>query len=383
MKPIRQTIHFDKKLIDKDAQKVVKTLNKAGHEAYLVGGCIRDLLLGHKPKDFDIATSATPEQVHKTFKRSRLIGRRFRLVHIMFPSRKYIEVATFRSGKVKTTSNGVIVRDNLYGTLKEDAFRRDFSVNGLYYDIQKSQVIDYVEGLEALKNSEIRMIGKPVERFKEDPVRMIRAIRFKVKLGATIDPKISKSISNQAYLLANIPAARLYDECIKLFHSENAYEVFEQLKKYGLLNYLFPQTKETLFIKITLLNTSNRIKIGKPVTPAFLFAVFLWGAQNKRFNELNKKKKSRILTMTQASEDVISEQTKKVLMPRWLSDRVKDIWLMQYQLENYGLKKAQELIGHPRFRMAYDFLVLRSESINPELSKRARYWTQLQQEKQY
>ena len=383
MNPIRQTIHFDKTLIDKDAKKVVKTLNKAGYETYLVGGCIRDLLLGHKPKDFDIATSATPEQVHKTFKRSRLIGRRFRLVHIMFPSRKYIEVATFRSGKVKTTSNGVIVRDNLYGTLKEDAFRRDFSVNGLYYDIQKSQVIDYVEGLEALKNSEIRMIGKPVERFKEDPVRMIRAIRFKVKLGATIDPKISKSISNQAYLLANIPAARLYDECIKLFHNENAYEVFEQLIKDGLLNYLFPQTKETLFIKITLLNTSNRIKIGKPVTPAFLFAVFLWGAQNKRFNELNKKKKSRILTMTQASEDVISEQTKKVLMPRWLSDRVKDIWLMQYQLENYGLKKAQELIGHPRFRMAYDFLVLRSESINPELSKRARYWTQLQQEKQY
>ena len=379
MKPIRQTIHFDKKLIDKDAKKVVQTLNKAGHEAYLVGGCIRDLLLGHKPKDFDIATSATPEQVHKTFKHSRLIGRRFRLVHIMFSSRKYIEVATFRSGKVKTTSNGVIVRDNLYGTLKEDAFRRDFSVNGLYYDIQKSQVIDYVDGLEALKNSEIKMIGKPVERFKEDPVRMIRAIRFKVKLGATIDPKISKSISNLAYLLANIPAARLYDECIKLFHNENAYEVFEQLIKYGLLNYLFSQTEETLFINKTLLNTSKRIKNGKPVTPAFLFAVFLWGAQNKRFNELNKKKKSRILTMTQSSEDVISEQTKKVLMPRWLSARVKDIWLLQYQLEHCGLKKAKELIGHPRFRMAYDFLVLRSESINPELSKRARYWTQLQQ----
>ncbi len=379
MKPIRQTIHFDKKLIDKDAQKVVKTLNKAGYETYLVGGCIRDLLLGHKPKDFDIATSATPEQVHKTFKRSRLIGRRFKLVHIMFSSRKYIEVATFRSGKVKTVGNGVIVRDNLYGTLKEDALRRDFSVNGLYYDIQKSQVIDYVNGLEALNNSEIRMIGKPVERFKEDPVRMIRAIRFKVKLGAILDPKISKSISNQAYLIANIPAARLYDECIKLFHNENAYEVFEQLIKYGLLNYLFPQTEETSFIYKTLLNTSNRIKIGKPVTPAFLFAVFLWSAQNKRFNKLNKKKKSRILTMTQASEDVISEQTKNVLMPRWLSNRVKDIWLMQYQLENCGLKKSKELIGHPRFRMAYDFLVLRSESINPELSERARYWTQLQQ----
>ena len=229
MKPIRQTIHFEKKLIDKDAQKVVKTLNKAGHETYLVGGCIRDLLLGHKPKDFDIATSATPEQVHQIFKRSRLIGRRFRLVHIMFSSRKYIEVATFRSGKVKTASNGVIVRDNLYGTLKEDAFRRDFSVNGLYYDLQKSQVIDYVDGLDALNNSEIRMIGKPIERFEEDPVRMIRAIRFSVKLGAKLDPKISKSISNHAHLLSNIPAARLYDETIKLFHNDKSFEVFEQL----------------------------------------------------------------------------------------------------------------------------------------------------------
>ena len=379
MNPIRQTIHFDKTLIDKDAQKVVKTLNKAGYEAYLVGGCIRDLLLGHKPKDFDIATSATPEQVHKTFKRSRLIGRRFRLVHIMFSSRKYIEVATFRSGKVKAASKGTIVEDNLYGTLKEDAFRRDFSVNGLYYDIQKSQVIDYVDGLEALNSSEIKMIGKPAERFQEDPVRMIRAIRFKVKLGATIDPIISKSISNQAHLLANIPAARLYDECIKLFHNENAYEVFEQLLKFRLLNYLFPQTEETSFINKTLINTSNRIKNGKPVTPAFLFAVFLWSAQNKRFKELNKKKKSRILTMTQASEDVISKQTKQVLMPRWLSARVKDIWLMQHQLEKCSLKKTKELIGHPRFRIAYDFLVLRSESINPELSERAKYWTQLQQ----
>ena len=379
MKPIRQTIHFDKKLIDKDAQKVVKTLNKAGHETYLVGGCIRDLLLGHKPKDFDIATSATPEQVHQIFKRSRLIGRRFRLVHIMFSSRKYIEVATFRSGKVKTASNGVIVRDNLYGTLKEDAFRRDFSVNGLYYDLQKSQVIDYVDGLDALNNSEIRMIGKPIERFEEDPVRMIRAIRFSVKLGAKLDPKISKSISNHAHLLSNIPAARLYDETIKLFHNDKSFEVFEQLLKFRLLKYLFGQTKETSFINKTLMNTSKRIKNGKPVTPVFLFAVFLWSAQNKRFNELNKKKKSRILLMMQASEDVISKQTKQVLMPRWLSNRVKDIWLMQYQLESCSQKKAKELIAHPRFRMAYDFLVLRSESINPELAERAQYWTMLQQ----
>ena len=379
MKPIRQTIHFDKKLIDKDAQKVVKTLNKAGHETYLVGGCIRDLLLGYKPKDFDIATSATPEQVHQIFKRSRLIGRRFRLVHIMFSARKYIEVATFRSGKIKTASNSVFDGNNLYGTLEEDAFRRDFSVNGLYYDLQKSQVIDYVDGLDALNNSEIRMIGKPIERFEEDPVRMIRAIRFSVKLGAKLDPKISKSISNHAHLLSNIPPARLYDEIIKLFHNDKSFEVFKQLLKFGLLNYLFPKTKETSFINKTLMNTSKRIKNGKPVTPAFLFAVFLWSAQNKRFNELNKKKKSRILLMMQASEDVISKQTKQVLMPRWLSNRVKDVWLMQYQLESCSQKKAKEFIVHPRFRMAYDFLVLRSESINPELAERAKYWTKLQQ----
>jgi poly(A) polymerase len=163
-----------------------------------------------------------------------------------------------------------------------------------------------------------------------------------------------------------------------LFHNENAYEVFEQLIKFGLLNYLFSQTEETLFINKTLLNTSKRIKNGKHVTPVFLFAVFLWGAQNNRFNELNKKKQSRFLIMTQASEDVISKQTKQVLMPRWLSARVKDVWLMQYQLENCSIKKAKELIEHPRFRMAYDFLVLRSESINPELAERAKYWTKLQ-----
>ena len=379
MKPKRQTIHFDKNLIDKDALKVVKTLINVGYETYLVGGCIRDLLLGHKPKDFDIVTSATPEQVHQIFKRSRLIGRRFRLVHIMFSARKYIEVATFRSGKIKIASNGVIVRNNHYGTLKEDAFRRDFSVNGLYYDLQKSQVIDYVNGLDAINSSEIRMIGKPFERFKEDPVRMIRAIRFSVKLGAKIDPKISKSISKHAHLLSNIPPARLYDECIKLFHNEKSFEVFEQLIKFGILRYLFGQTKETSFINKTLVNTSSRIKNGESVTAAFLFAVFLWEAQNQRFKKLKKKKKSRILLMMQASEDVINKQTEQILMPRWLSARVQDIWMMQYQLENCNQNKAKELIKHPRFRMAYDFLVLRSKSINPELSERAKYWTQLQQ----
>ena len=378
MNPIRQTIHFDKNLIDKDALKVVKTISKAGHEAYLVGGCIRDLLLGYKPKDFDIATSATPEQVNKIFRRSRIIGRRFRLVHIMFSARKFIEVATFRAGKVKTSGNGIIIRDNLYGSLYDDVFRRDFSVNALYYDIAKSQVIDYVGGLDDLKSSKIKMIGNPNERFEEDPVRMIRAIRFKVKLNANISSEISKSISKQAHLLASIPPARLYDEIIKLFHNEKSIDVFKELLKFGLLKFLFSQTHESSFIDATLINTSKRIKSGNSVTPAFLFAVFLWSAQNKRFNELNKKNKSHIDLMSKASEEIIKKQTQQVMMPRWLSTRVKDIWLMQHQLESCNLKKATELINNPRFRMAYDFLVLRSESIDPNLKERAEFWTNLQ-----
>ena len=378
MNPVRQNVKFDKKLIDKDALKVVKTLVKNGYEAYLVGGCIRDLLLGLQPKDFDIATSATPEQIHKVFKRSRIIGRRFKLVHIMFSARKYIEVATFRAGKVKTSNKGQVIRDNFYGSLKDDVFRRDFTVNALYYDVVKFQIIDYVNGLEDLKASQINIIGRASERFEEDPVRMIRAIRFKVKLEAELNPEISKNINSNAYLLKNIPPARLYEEVIKLFHNENSIGVYKELLKFGLFNFLFSQTQESLFINSTLINTSKRIKRGDSVTPAFLFAVFLWDAQKKCLSSLRIKNKTQIELMVIASEEVIRKQIQQIMMPRWLSQRVKDIWLMQKQLENCNDRKAKELLNHPRFRMAYDFLLLRSESINPELKKRAKFWTNLQ-----
>ena len=318
MTPVRQTVKFDKKLLDKDAVKIVQTLIKAGYDAYLVGGCIRDLLLGYEPKDFDIATNATPEQVNKTFKRSRIIGRRFRLVHIMFSARKFIEVATFRAGKVKTSNSGVVVRDNFYGSLEDDVFRRDFTVNGLYYDLVNSQVIDYVGGLDDLKAAEIKMIGNPKERFEEDPVRMIRAVRFKVKLSAQLEPELSKSISSNAHLLANIPPARLYEEVIKLFHNENSIEVFNELLNFGLLKHLFSQTKESLFINAALENTSKRIKSGNSVTPAFIFAVFLWSSFNLRVVVTNKKNKPRVETMINAAEYVIKNQTQQVMMPRWL-----------------------------------------------------------------
>ena len=377
MNPKHQLTHFDKKLIDKDALKVLKVLHKAKFEAYLVGGCIRDLLLGQRPKDFDVATNATPEQVLKLFKRSRLIGRRFPLVHIMFSARKYIEVATFRAPHSHINKGGA-VRDNHYGTLKEDVFRRDFTVNALYYDTKKSQIIDFVDGLSAISEPKICMIGNPINRFEEDPVRMIRAIRFEVKLEARLDPEISKAISQQSYLLGSIPPARLYDECVKLFHNEKSYRVFERLLETGLLKYLFQQTNNSKFIKKALNNTSERLKTNKPITPAFLFSVFLWDSQNKHFNKLQKRIKSRFVAMNQASEEVISRQVKQVLMPKWLSARVKDIWMMQRQLEKCSEKKVNALVANPRFRIAYDFLVLRSQSINPELRDRAEFWTQIQ-----
>ena len=379
MSLVRQGVQFDKKLLDSDALKIIKKLDKSGYEAYLVGGCIRDLLLGYAPKDFDIATNATPEQIQKIFKRSRIIGRRFKLVHIMFSARKFIEVATFRSSKTNPTSTkGMVLRDNFYGSLKDDVFRRDFTINGLYFDVKNSQVIDYVEGLDDLKKLQINMIGNPSERFEEDPVRMIRAVRFKTKLKATINSNLKKSILKNAHLIANVPPARLYEEVIKLFHNENSLEVFRELSNLGLLKYLFSQTQEDEFVSISLQNTSERIKIGSSVTPAFLFAVFLWSAQNKRFNELKKKKMSHVELMIKASEDVIKKQVQQVMMPRWLSGRVKDIWLMQYRLENFNPKKSKELLKNPRFRMAYDFFVLRSQSIDHKLKTQAEYWTNLQ-----
>ena len=378
MSLIRRKVKFDKKFLDQDALKIVKKLTNSGFESYLVGGCIRDILLDHKPKDFDIATSATPEQIHKLFKRSRIIGRRFKLVHIMFSARKFIEVATFRTGKVKTSNDGLVLRDNYYGTLEDDVFRRDFTVNGLYYDVNKSEVIDYVGGLEDLEILKIKMIGNPSERFEEDPVRMIRAVRFQAKLNAKIEPKLIEAIIKNSQLLANIPPARLYEEVIKLFHNENSIVVFRELFKLGLLKHLFSQTQDNSFITASLVNTSERIKNGRSVTPAFLFAVFLWSAFNNRLSQISKKNISRIELMLQASEDVIKKQTQQVMMPRWLSSRVKDIWLMQYQLENYSPKKSKALIRNPRFRMAYDFLVLRSESIDKDLKSKAEYWTNIQ-----
>ncbi len=377
-KPIRQFIKFDKKLLDKNALKVVNTIHEAGFEVYLVGGCVRDLLLNLKPKDFDIATNAKPEQVNKLFRRSRLIGRRFRLVHVLFGARDFIEVATFRSGKVQTAKNGVVVRDNHYGKLENDVVRRDFNINALYYDIHKKEVIDYVGGLADLEAGEIHMIGDATKRFIEDPVRMIRAVRFSEKLNAKMSEEIKAAILKQASLLGNVSAVRLYEECIKLFQNEYSFKVYEQLERYGLLKHLFKQTHKNNFIKKACNNTSERIKNGKPVTPAFLFAVFLWQAQNERFALIKKKQHSFHLAQAQACDEAIIRQIKQVSMPRYLTAKMKDIWIMQSKLEKMHPKKVKPLLEHRGFRIAYDFLVLRSKSINPELKEVAKFWTEAQ-----
>jgi poly(A) polymerase len=375
---VRQPVSFDQKLFDRDALKVVQTISKAGFEVYLVGGCVRDLLLNLKPKDFDIATNAKPEQVHKLFKRSRLIGRRFRLVHVMFSARKYLEVATFRSGRVTTAKSGVIVRDNCYGTVEEDVVRRDFRINALYYDVNTHEVVDYIGGLKDIKSRQIHIIGKPLQRFEEDPVRMIRAVRFQTKLDFQLSDEIKAAIHQQAPLLSNISPARLYEECLKLFHNEYGFAVYERLEKYGLLTHLFGQTQKNKFIEIALNNTSNRIKKNKPVTPAFLFAVFLWQAQNARYQQIKKKQKSVYLAMSQASEEVIIKQIKQVSMPRWLTARIKQTWTLQTRLEKMDSKKVADILENKGFRMAYDFLLLRTQSINPELKSVADFWTQAQ-----
>lgn len=377
-KPVRQAVKFDKNLLDKNAVKVINAIHKAGYEVYLVGGCVRDLLLGLKPKDFDIATSAKPEQVNKLFKRSRLIGRRFRLVHVLFGVRDFLEVATFRSGKVQTAKNGAIVRDNHYGKIEDDVVRRDFNINALYYDIHKEEVIDYVGGLKDLEAGEIHMIGNAAKRFSEDPVRMIRAVRFSEKLGSEMSEEIKAAILKQASLLANVPSARLFEECIKLFQNEYSFAVYECLEKYGLLKYLFKQTHKNDFIKKACNSTSERIKVGKPVTPVFLFSVFLWQAQNERFTLIKKKQRSFHLAQLQACDEAIINQIRQVSIPRYLTARMRDVWMMQAKLEKMHPKKVQSLLEHRGFRIAYDFLVLRSQSINPELKKVADFWTKVQ-----
>ena len=377
------------------AFRVLQTLTDAGHGAYLVGGGVRDLLLGLKPKDFDVATAATPDAVRRLFRSCRLIGRRFRLAHVRM-GREVIEVATFRAGFDESAGDpdhvrvdGRIVRDNVYGTLEEDAWRRDFTVNCLYYDHRAHTIVDFTGGYADVRERKLRLIGDAVERYREDPVRMLRAVRFAGKLGFDIDADTSRAIYDLAPLIEDMPPARLYEEVVKLFMGGQGRKTYALLRRYGLFGHLFPETDACIeadsggladdMLDRALENTDARIVAGKPVTPGFLFAALLWEPVQQDSEACTARGMSDIQSYEAAGADVIERQIQHVSLPRRFSLMVREIWSLQPRLLNRrGRGAASRLLAHPRFRAAYDFLVLRAES-GEDVGEHARWWTRYQE----
>lgn len=372
--------------------KVLYRLKAAGYEAHLVGGGVRDLLLGREPKDFDVATDASPEQVREVFRNCRLIGRRFRLAHVHF-GQEIIEVATFRAGQdVEDTGQhqngeGMLLRDNVYGTIEQDALRRDFSVNALYYNVADFSIIDYTGGVEDLNSGVLRLLGDPETRYREDPVRMLRAVRFAAKLGFRIAAETEQQIPLLAPLLGDVPPARLFEEVLKLFLGGTAVGSFEKLRQYALFAQLFPDTDACLAqleheFPLTLVlkgleNTDTRIREDKPVTPAFLFAVLLWEPVRQRAEVLQATGTAPHQAIQQAAAEVLGRQLAHVALPRRFSTPMQEIWSLQPRFGHTRGKRPQRLLAHPRFRAAYDFLLLRAAAgeADPEL---AAWWTALQ-----
>nr|WP_255556810.1 polynucleotide adenylyltransferase PcnB [Gilliamella sp. ESL0441] len=393
----RNAHNISRKDISENALKVLHRLNKQGYEAYLVGGCIRDLLLGKKPKDFDIATNATPEQVQKIFRNCRLVGRRFRLAHIMF-GKEIIEVATFRGDHdnqmeqnniSKRSQSGMLLRDNVYGTIEQDAIRRDFTMNALYYNVKDFTIRDYCGGLKDLQNGIIRLIGDPQTRYREDPVRMLRTVRFAAKLGMEIDPATADPIKKQASLLKNIPSARLFDESLKLLQTGNGYATYLLLKKYNLFEQLFPLIERLMttnqnsylekIIEKVLKNTDYRINHNKRINPAFLFAAFFW------YPLMEQTQVTCIESGLQfhdafsiAINDILSEQCRVIAIPKRFTSVMGDIWRLQLRLKKREGKRAFALLENPKFRAAYDLLEMRASIEKGELLELAKWWDEFQ-----
>lgn len=367
-------------------------LKAAGFDAYLVGGGVRDLLLGREPKDFDIATNALPEEVKKLFRNCLLIGRRFRLAHVRF-ERDVIEVATFRgqgdgdSEDEARTETGRILRDNVYGTVEQDAWRRDFTINALYYNIEDFSVVDFVDGMKDLRAGVLRMIGDPEQRFREDPVRMLRAVRFAARLGFRIHRDTEAAIRAHGHLLEEIPAARLFDESLKLLQTGNGVATFEQLRRYGLFAYLFPQTEaclaqeehgfpKTLVVR-ALANTDQRIAEGKSVTPAFLYAALLWEPVRQALAQREVAGEGELQALQEVAKDVVDGQLARISLPKRFSLPMREIWAMQPRLKKITGLRPVKLLEHPRFRAAYDFLLLRAEA-GDDVGELSRWWTEFQ-----
>ncbi|MGB0132260.1 polynucleotide adenylyltransferase PcnB [Dokdonella sp.] len=383
---------ISRKNISNGALRVLYRLHEAGYKAFLVGGAVRDLLLGEHPKDFDIATDATPEQTRALFRNCRLIGRRFRLAHVVF-GREIVEVATFRGiGEAGNSDrhvvDGRIVRDNVYGSIEEDAIRRDFTVNALYYDIADFSVRDYVGGIADLQHRTMRLIGDPELRYREDPVRMLRAARLAAKLNFSLAEETEAPIAGLAGLLADVAPARLFDESLKLFLSGHGLESLRRLHNLGLLGEIFPATAKALagprsaefgrLLGYTFTSTDERIRSDKPVTPAFLFAAMLWEPVRSLAERLVEDGNDPNVAWQVAVDRVVHQQAVRVAIPKRFVMAMEEIWSLQSRFEQRQKKRVLRLLAHPKFRAAYDFLAIRAHD-EPELREQVEWWTNAQE----
>lgn len=389
---------IEPRIISRNALTVVEKLQRNGYQAYIVGGCLRDALLGKTPKDFDVATNARPEQIQAIFQRQcRLVGRRFRLAHIMF-GRDIIEVATFRANHgesqneriAKRSEQGMLLRDNVYGTLEQDAARRDFTVNALYYDPQRNYLIDYFNGIDDIKSGKLRLIGEPEVRYQEDPVRMLRAIRFMAKLEMFLDKAADTPIRKLAPLLKNIPPARLFDESLKLLQTGNGLKTYRLLRQYGLFEQLFPMLSSYFtpnedsfcekMMATALTSTDERVADNLSINPAFLFAAFFWYPLRESVEILkNEGGLNNHDAYSLAANDILDALCKSVAVPRRHTAVIRDIWMLQLQLMKRSGKAPQRTMEHNKFRAAFDLLAMRAEVEKGEAIELTAWWHEYQQ----
>jgi poly(A) polymerase len=380
----RESHGIGRDAISHGSRKTCETLQERGFAAYVVGGAVRDLLLGLRPKDFDVATDASPEDVHKVFRRSRLIGRRFKLVHVLF-GEETVEVSTFRARFAsETDEHGRVVRDNIYGTIEDDAIRRDFTINALYYDPSSETITDFHNGMRDLRNKSVRIVGDARARYREDPIRMLRAVRFAAKAGFEIDERTRKPIRELAPLLENVPPSRVYEEMQKLLLSGQAAAALKQLRREGLhhgllplLDVIFEQPMGERFVRLALEETDSRIRAGKGVSPAFLFAALLWHEVLAAWKKEQAAGQKPIPALFKAMDTVLDIQTDKLAIPRRFTAVMKEIWVLQPRFEQRSGRRPFALLVQERFRAGYDFLVLRAAS-GEAPAELAQWWERFQ-----
>lgn len=391
--------------ISHGARDVVEKLSAAGYQAYVVGGCVRDALLGQHPKDFDVATDATPEQVKTVFRRARIIGRRFKIVHVRY-GREIVEVTTFRAPHTGSTSRspdahkkprkraehsqrsdaGMLLRDNVFGSLEEDAVRRDFTINALYYQPEENLLLDFVNGLDDIENQTLRMIGDPATRYREDPVRMLRAARFAAKLNFQMDAATLAPLRELHGLIEEVPAARLFDEVLKLLMKGDALSTYEILTEFQIFTHLFPDTARAMkdndayetFIRQALTNTDLRIQAKQHVTPAFLLGALLWPAVEVLRAQHIAAGMPPAVAFNKASAEIIRREVQHIAIPKRFSVPMREIWDLHLRLSNRGGNRALQLLELPRFRAAYDFVLLR-EQAGEDLGDLGDWWTTFQE----